>query len=64
MISKTNYDYYYELKQQALRNDFLALTDTFESSWYGNHNLSSERYHEAIASYQSFFTSLKKGKGK
>ena len=58
-ISKTNYDYYYELKQQALRNEFLTLTNTFENSWYGNHDLSSERYNEAQASFQTFFTSLR-----
>lgn len=57
-ISKTNYDYYYELKQQALRNEFLSLTNTFENSWYGNHNLSTERYNEAMKSFTSFFTTL------
>lgn len=59
-ISKTNYDYYYELKHQALRNEFLTLTNTFENSWYGNHELSSERYAEARASFQSFFTTLRR----
>jgi hypothetical protein len=57
-ISKTNYDYYYELKQQALRNEFLSLTRTFENSWYGNHNLSTERYQEAMGSFLLFFTTL------
>jgi hypothetical protein len=57
-ISKTNYDYYYELRQQSLRDEFLRLTHTFENSWYGNHELSSERYNEASSSFQSFFTSL------
>lgn len=57
-ISKTNFDYYYELKQQGLRNEFLSLTRTFEDSWYGNHNLSTERYQEATDSFRLFFTRL------
>ena len=57
-ISKTNYDYYYELKQQAQRNEFLSLTRTFENSWYGNHNLSIERYKEASESFRIFFTTI------
>lgn len=57
-ISKTNYDYYYELRQQALRDEFLSLTSTFENSWYGNHDISTERYEEARDSFASFFTTL------
>ena len=57
-ISKTNYDYYYELKQQGLRNQFLSLTGTFESSWYGNHDLSTDGYREASDSFQTFFTTI------
>ena len=57
-ISKTNYDYYYELKQQAQRNEFLSLTRTFENSWYGNHSLSEERYQEATDSFRLFFTTI------
>lgn len=59
-INKTNYDYYYELKQQALRDEFLTLTNTFENAWYGNHNLSIDRYTEAQNAFSSFFTMLKK----
>jgi hypothetical protein len=57
-ISKTNYDYYYELKQQSLRDEFLSLTSTFENSWYGNHDISTERYDEARNSFTLFFTTL------
>ena len=56
-ISKTNYDYYYEIKQ-PLRTDFLALTTTFENSWYGNHNLSEEGYEQAASSFQAFSKTL------
>ena len=59
-INKTNYDYYYELKQQTIRNEFLTLTNTFENAWYGNHELSTERYDEAQSSFQSFFTIINK----
>jgi Domain of unknown function (DUF4129) len=58
-ISKTNYDYYYELKQPELRSNFLMLTRTFEDSWYGNHELSGDVYEAASSSFQSFFTSLR-----
>lgn len=57
-ISKTNYDYYYELKQQALRDEFLKLTTIFENSWYGNHNLNDEGYKDATKAFDNFFTNL------
>ena len=41
---KTNFDYFYELKDENLKHHFVQLTEYFEQAWYGHFEIDSNRY--------------------
>ncbi|MCW3125653.1 MAG: hypothetical protein JWO03_1311 [Bacteroidetes bacterium] len=55
---KTNMDYYYELREDGLKNTFLAATDDFENAWYGNSEVTEEHYRISRQSLESFYSQI------
>lgn len=55
---KTNMDYYYELKNEQLRNTFLLVTGEFEEAWYGNTDINESHYYDTRAHFEKFYNLL------
>jgi hypothetical protein len=52
---KTNYDYYYELRDTAYKLPFKQLTRQYEFAWYGDYPIAEDGFRE----YMCVFESLK-----
>ncbi len=52
---KTNYDYYYEIKDNSIKLSFKQLTRQYEFSWYGNYPVPEQAYQ----AYLNEFNQLK-----
>ncbi|MDH5598019.1 MAG: hypothetical protein OEY34_02780 [Cyclobacteriaceae bacterium] len=50
---KTNYDYYLEIENSAMRNAFADLSLQFNYVWYGNYTPSMEIFRHAEEKYQT-----------
>ena len=63
-LGKTNFDYYNELKSLELKEQFFALTNTYEYIWYGDFELDNkEEFTSYESSFNSFFDELKAIRG-
>jgi len=60
---KTNLDYYYEMQDPEVQEDFQRMMDWYEYSWYGKFDLDAPLYQRAVAQYTSFIQSLQNPKG-
>jgi hypothetical protein len=58
--AKTNYDYYFEIKQPELKQDFRQLSRQYEWVWYGNYPLSQEKYEQFLNTFQQSLKTLKR----
>jgi hypothetical protein len=52
-ISKTNLDYYNELKGKAILNDFKVLSGIYEYTWYGNFAVNQSHFSLWQTEFQS-----------
>lgn len=59
-LHKTNHDYEYEIKDAALKADFVSLTRYFEYIIYGNFNLDEAGFLSAQSIYNQVLQKLKK----
>ena len=55
---KTNMDYYYELKNEQLRDSFLLVTGEFEKTWYGNTDINESHYYDTRYQFEKFYNQL------
>ncbi len=55
---KTNWEYYHEIKDQALALKFKDIVEPFETIWYGEHELTESQYNRLKPSYESFKNKL------
>jgi hypothetical protein len=55
---KTNNDYYYEIKDPALREDFKYLSYVYDHSWYGEFQLSNSGYLQAEKAFKQTLNKL------
>jgi hypothetical protein len=53
---KTNYQYVSEIKSDAVRNSFAALTLNYEYVWYGEFNIDEILYHKIKTGFVNFNT--------
>jgi len=53
--NKTNFEYYYELKDETLRRQFYKLTLVFEGAWYGQIDIPEDIYEREVESFTGFF---------
>jgi hypothetical protein len=58
--NKTNFEYYYELKGEERRKQFYDITRTFESAWYGNHEISGSDFDENLKAFMGFLQTIKR----
>jgi hypothetical protein len=56
---KTNLDYNRELKQPALRSEFIAITRYFEYAWYGKFPMNETSFTKAVLEFDKFATLVK-----
>ncbi|HRO42434.1 MAG TPA: hypothetical protein PL009_06340 [Flavipsychrobacter sp.] len=56
---KTNYDYYYEINNTAIRHTFRQLTKQYEYTWYGNYPVQQEAYDLYMKSLESLKNQLR-----
>jgi hypothetical protein len=55
---KTNSDYYYEIKDPLLRNDFKYLSYVYDHSWYGEFELDGTAFAKAEKAFQKTLNQL------
>ncbi|KOS08426.1 hypothetical protein AM493_19115 [Flavobacterium akiainvivens] len=55
---KTNNDYYYEIKDPALRDDFKYLSYVYDHSWYGEFPIDNTSYAKAEKAFQQTLNKL------
>lgn len=55
---KTNSDYYYEIKDAALRDDFKYLSYVYDHSWYGEFPIDHLAYAKAEKAFQKTLNTL------
>lgn len=58
--SKTNYDYYFEIKQPELRQYFKLLSRQYELVWYGNYELAPDKLAQFNDTFHQSIKALKK----
>jgi hypothetical protein len=51
---KTNFEYYHELKQLALRNSFRDISRVYEHVWYGDFSIDKAIYETSVEQFRSF----------
>lgn len=56
---KTNWEYYSELKEQLLKDQFKEIIRSFEVCWYGEHPLTELDYHNTEPAYRTLQNQLK-----
>lgn len=56
---KTNWEYYSELKDKLLADQFKGIIMSFETFWYGEHPLTELEYHFTEPTYQALQKRLK-----
>jgi hypothetical protein len=57
--NKTNFEYYYELKEPGQRKDFYQLTRIFESVWYGNADITAAEFDENLKAFTGFLQNMR-----
>lgn len=55
---KTNSDYYYEIKDNALRDDFKYLSYVYDHSWYGEFPIDEKSFGKAEAAFQKTLNTI------
>lgn len=55
---KTNTDYYYEIKDNNLRDDFKYLSYVYDYCWYGEFEIDSEAFSKAEKAFKKTLNSL------
>ena len=58
--SKTNYDYYFEIKHPELKQNFKRLSRQYEWVWYGNYELTPDKLEQFTTTFQQSIKYLKK----
>lgn len=58
-ISKTNSQYYQELQNPDLKNQFINLTYKFEYAWYGNLPINQQDFSVTQSQFSSFYQEIK-----
>jgi Domain of unknown function (DUF4129) len=56
---KTNHDYWVEMKKKEHRRTFSDVTRIFERTWYGEHAIDAQNFHEASGKFSSFISTIK-----
>lgn len=56
---KTNYEYYLELNQKPIQNDFWGNTYIYDYIWYGNFDITSGKFKQAEDLFQKTLNKLK-----
>lgn len=56
---KTNYDFYLELKEQKLQNDFRSVSILYDYVWYGDFSLNENEFKTASQQFSQFNEHLK-----
>ncbi|MFP9099326.1 DUF4129 domain-containing protein [Flavobacterium sp. RHBU_24] len=55
---KTNSDYYYEIKDNTLRDDFKYLSYVYDHSWYGEFPIDEKSFGKAEAAFQKTLNTI------
>lgn len=55
---KTNWEYLNEIRDKILADEFKLIVLTFESIWYGEHDLNENQFNKLQSSYETFKSSL------
>lgn len=55
---KTNTDYYYEIKNTALRDDFKYLSYVYDHSWYGDFDINEKAFAKAEKAFKKTLNTL------
>jgi hypothetical protein len=55
---KTNSDYYYEIRDNALRDDFKYLSYVYDYSWYGEFPIDEKSFGKAEAAFQKTLNTI------
>jgi hypothetical protein len=58
-VSKTNSQYYQELQNESLKNQFIHLTYKFEYTWYGNLPINQQDFIVTQSQFSSFYQDIK-----
>ena len=56
---KTNGEYLKEIKDMMLAYNFRNIVLSFETIWYGEHDVNEDQYNSLQSSYEQFKTSIK-----
>ena len=59
-IDKTNSDYYYEIKDKELKEDFSRVSLMYEYIWYGDFSIGESDYEEREKQLTAFYQSVKR----
>ena len=57
-INKTNRDYYYEISDNNIKEQFIKLSQIFSYVWYGNFEIDNEKFIEFDQNFSNFFSEL------
>lgn len=57
-VEKTNSDYYLELENETIRNEFSYTSYLYNYIWYGEFNIDAEQFDKAKNAYNQFLRSL------
>ena len=55
---KTNMDYWYELRSEDLKTNFLNVTNAFENAWYGNAEVNRQNYEQSKPEFENFYSKI------
>lgn len=58
---KTNMDYFYELRGEDLKANFLTVTNAFENAWYGNAEVNRQNYEQSKPGFENFYLKILNG---
>ena len=58
-VSKTNSQYYKELQNPDLKNQFITLTYKFEYAWYGNLPINQQDFSVTQSQFSTFYQAIK-----
>lgn len=58
-LEKTNSDYYYEIKDKDLRDDFSYGSYVYNYIWYGENKVGNEQFQQAKSAYNKLLNRIK-----
>lgn len=57
-INKTNRDYFYEFKNNSLREGFKEVTYIYEYVWYGNLDIDAEKFSKLNMNFKEYYKKI------